>query len=98
MMAGTGDYLQGVVSQNSVPENQQLVSGQIPREGPHDPLKCNAQPANRHEEQQTLNKDVELKLMHVKCSYNVSPQDGSIPPQKKHWRDQLGKMSQKPKH
>lgn len=39
----TCDDLQRVVSQDSIPQQKQLVSGQVARKGPHHPLKGDSQ-------------------------------------------------------
>lgn len=42
----TCNYLQRIISQDSVPEKKQLISRQVARKSPHHPLKGNTQPGD----------------------------------------------------
>lgn len=49
----TCDDLQRVVSKDSIPQQQQLVSGQVARKGPHHPLEGDPQSEGKRKKKAT---------------------------------------------
>lgn len=60
VVAFTCDDLQRVVPQDSIPQQKQLVGGQVARKGPHHPLEGDSQSAGKKQQATELSDNQDL--------------------------------------
>lgn len=76
-VAFTCDDLQRVVSQDSIPQQKQLVGGQVAREGPHHPLKGDSQSEDK-KQQAVESSDKEREQRGIRTRKHKIPRLGLI--------------------